>query len=71
MRCYDGLFQEMPEMRKAEAGEWKGGVKMQKNLIKMLFCKHIYKIKSRLRTNRGYIVLKECEKCGRKKFDYL
>lgn len=44
---------------------------MQKSLIKMLFCKHIYKTKSKLRTDRGYIVLKECEKCGRKKFDCL
>lgn len=64
-------FKKCPKCGKRKLGEWKGGVKMQKNLIKMLFCKHIYKIKSRLRTNRGYIVLKECEKCGRKKFDYL
>lgn len=36
-------------------------MKMQKSLIKMLFCKHIYKTKSRLRTDRGYIALKECK----------
>lgn len=31
---------------------------MQKSLIKMLFCKHIYKTKLKLRTDREYIVLK-------------